>query len=68
MNSLFETTSSQSILDRLDKLTPETPAQWGKMDVSQMLKHCQAPLDIALENITLTSKTGWLQKQIMKLF
>jgi|SRR5215831_5916985 len=48
MNSLFETSASTEILDRLEKLQPETKPLWGKMNVSQMLAHCTVPLEAAL--------------------
>ncbi len=48
MKSLFETESWKEIKDRLNKLTSESPRKWGKMDVSQMLYHCQLPLNISL--------------------
>jgi len=47
MHSLFNRTDAQSILDRLDRLTPDTPGLWGKMTVSQMLAHCSKAMEIA---------------------
>ena len=48
MKSLFETESLKEIKDRFNTLTPESQRKWGKMDVSQMLHHCQLPLNISL--------------------
>jgi hypothetical protein len=48
MKNLFETNAYNEILQRLDKLTPASQRQWGKMDVSQMMAHCSEPLYIAL--------------------
>jgi hypothetical protein len=39
--------SKQEIIDRINKLTSQTQAQWGKMNVSQMLAHVQMPIRIA---------------------
>ena len=47
MDNLFERQTAQKFIDRLNRLTPETAAKWGKMNVAQMLRHCQAPLQIA---------------------
>ena len=47
MKSLFSAQDNQEIIDRINKLTPETPAVWGKMNVGQMLCHCQQPLRVA---------------------
>lgn len=47
MESLFERQTAQKFIDRINSLTPASEALWGKMNVSQMVKHCQAPLNIA---------------------
>jgi hypothetical protein len=38
------------VLKRIDKLSPNSQPQWGKMDVAQMLAHCSAFQDIAMGN------------------
>ncbi|RPI19588.1 MAG: DUF1569 domain-containing protein [Ignavibacteriae bacterium] len=48
MSSLFKIEDNKTVLKRIGKLTPETPAQWGKMNVSQMLAHCCVPFESAL--------------------
>lgn len=50
MNSLFEADAYDEIKARIDKLTPETSNEWGKMDAAQMLHHCQFPLKTALKS------------------
>jgi len=45
---LFLPSTVQEIVSRIEKLTPVTQPLWGKMSVSQMLAHCQAPLEVAL--------------------
>jgi hypothetical protein len=47
MKSIFDPADHQTIIDRINKLTPETQPQWGKMNVSQMLYHCARPLQAA---------------------
>src|SRR5580692_6607051 len=47
MRNLFEKEAADEVCGRLDKLQPETPRQWGKMDVAQMMAHCSAALDMA---------------------
>ncbi|SFU31532.1 Protein of unknown function [Pustulibacterium marinum] len=67
MKSIFENESYQEILDRLEKLTPESVAQWGKMNVSQMIVHCQKPLELALGKIQLKKPNflmGFMLKQM----
>lgn len=53
MKSLFTEPAYAEINSRLDTLSPQSQAQWGKMDVSQMLAHCREPLKVPLEKITL---------------
>jgi Protein of unknown function (DUF1569) len=48
MENIFQPTASAAILQRLEKLQPGTPPQWGKMNPAQMLAHCQVPLQVAL--------------------
>ena len=48
VKNLFEPSVKQELIDRINKLTPATQRQWGKMDVAQMLAHCQMPLGVAI--------------------
>ena len=47
IKNLFDSGVKQEIIDRINKLTPQSQAQWGKMNVAQMLAHCQMPLGVA---------------------
>lgn len=67
MKSIFEEESYNEILNRLNHITPDSKAKWGKMNVTQMLTHCQKPLELALENISLQKPNflmGFLMKQM----
>jgi hypothetical protein len=44
VKNLFEPSVKMDIVDRINTLTRETKALWGKMNVAQMLAHCQKPL------------------------
>lgn len=50
MKNLFDDSSRQEIIDRINKLTPESKPLWGKMNVSQMLHHNTLPMELALQN------------------
>ncbi|MBL7842557.1 MAG: DUF1569 domain-containing protein [Cyclobacteriaceae bacterium] len=68
MKNLFDRNDSQEILNRIEKLTPETQRLWGKMDVAQMLAHCSKLLRIArgLEKprrSVLGILLGWMVKE-----
>ena len=60
------------LIARISKLNNTTPAQWGKMNVSQMLAHCQAQLRVALgdEKLkqTLLGKIfgNWAKKKLLE--
>ena len=58
MKQLFETETTNEFVNRIHKLTPKTQAQWGKMNVSQMLAHAQVGLKTA--NGTLKPKSNKL--------
>lgn len=45
--NLFEEKTSAHFVARIQKLSPDTKAQWGKMNPAQMLLHCQKPFLIA---------------------
>jgi hypothetical protein len=53
MESIFDKSANQKIIARIDTLTPEHKAQWGKMQVDQMLAHCQQPLKVAAGELKL---------------
>jgi Protein of unknown function (DUF1569) len=47
MKNLFEKETIDEVISRIDKLQPVAPRQWGKMDVTQMMAHCSAAVDMA---------------------
>ena len=51
MKSIYSPETLKEILSRIDKLTPESKALWGKMNAAQMLAHCVEPLKIATGKI-----------------
>jgi len=53
MPSLYQSTDLAAFQQRLRSLRPDSKAQWGKMDVAQMLAHCQWPLMLATGERTL---------------
>lgn len=53
MASIYNSNDNQDLIERFNKLTPNSKALWGKMTVDQMLSHCIAPLDVALGNTEL---------------
>jgi len=66
MKSFFEDGVYDEISSRLNKLNKDTSATWGKMNVGQMLNHCQMPLNIILEKEDYGVKPNWLINLLFK--
>ncbi|MGY3792588.1 DUF1569 domain-containing protein [uncultured Aquimarina sp.] len=66
MKSLFDEPVKNEIEGRIQKLSTESSPNWGKMDISQMLFHCQFPLKIALKKKHPTVKPNLLAKIFFK--
>jgi hypothetical protein len=50
MKDLLNPADRGEIISRINRLTPEHKGLWGTMDVSQMLAHCQRPIELALKS------------------
>ena len=68
MKSLFDSENRQIILNRIESLTKTSQPNWGKMDVAQMLTHCQKPLEVATGMLQLNTQIGFGKKILFKLF
>lgn len=64
--NIFTKSISDSIIQRIEELTPETKAQWGVMSVDQMLAHCNVTYEMAYENIH--PEPNFILKLILKAF
>jgi len=53
MKSLFNTEENNLKKERINKLTPHSQPLWGKMNVSQMLAHMQAPMLVSFGELKL---------------
>lgn len=58
MKNIYNHIHTVEILNRIDKLSPDSQPQWGQMDVAQMLAHCSSFQDIAMGNSF--PPRGWL--------
>lgn len=66
MKNIFEGNTTQELIDRVNKLTPESERQWGKMNVDQMLAHCNVAYDMSFTD--QYPKPNFLVKQLLKMF
>jgi hypothetical protein len=48
MKNLFDTPVYNEAITRLNRLSPESQRQWGKMDVAQMLAHVSQSFKVPL--------------------
>lgn len=66
MKSIFNIDDVSEVITRINNLNNSTQAQWGKMNVSQMLAHCSVAYDMAYTN--KYPKPGAFKRFMLKLF
>ncbi len=66
MKNIFDKTTTDEVIKRINKLTPETKRKWGKMTVAQMLSHCNVTYEMVFEDIH--PKPNPVMKLVLKLF
>ncbi len=49
--NIFNRPVADEVIRRINTLTPASQPQWGKMNVAQMLAHCNVSYEMAYENI-----------------
>ena len=64
VKSLFDKAAYDEIMQRLNNLSVDSPRQWGKMTVAQMLTHCKEAYKVPLTSKKLKrhplSFIGWM--------
>lgn len=74
MKSIYDEAVTKELENRVRSLTPATQALWGKMDVAQMMAHCNVPYEMAQvgpstqEFKTATGIKRWVMKTFIKPF
>jgi len=68
MKNLFETETYSEVLERMEALSHHSQRQWGKMEVAQMLAHCQQAFKIPLSEKPIKRSIpglliGWVFKE-----
>ncbi len=64
--NLFNPTKKTEIIVRLNRLTPESKALWGKMSVGEMLCHCLDGNKMALGEIPPTDQSNFFTRNFVK--
>lgn len=49
MKNIFDKHTTEEVVNRINKLTPETKANWGVMRVDQMLAHCNITYELVYD-------------------
>ena len=67
--NLLQEDAKNEIIERINKLTPESRRQWGKMNVNQMLRHTNEGLQMAYGDIkSEANKANGLKRMLMRYF
>jgi len=66
MKDIFSEAISLEIIERIHKLSRETKPHWGKMNVAQMLAHCNVTYEMDFEE--LHKKPDGLMRWLLKTF
>lgn len=53
MKNLFDKEVYHEILQRINNLSPQSPRQWGKMEVAQMLAHSKEAFKVPLSDVKM---------------
>jgi hypothetical protein len=64
--NIFTKAISDDIIRRINNLTPDRAPSWGKMDVAQMLAHCNVTYELVYDN--KHPRPGFLMRFILKSF
>ncbi|WP_299101470.1 DUF1569 domain-containing protein [uncultured Winogradskyella sp.] len=66
MKNIFDKAVTDEVIERINKLSPETQPNWGKMSVDQMLAHCSVTYELDFED--KHPKPKGLMKWVLKTF
>lgn len=68
MKNIFDQKDTLELINRINKLTPASKPNWGKMTVAQMLAHCNVTYELVYDGNHKKSKglKRWLLKTFVK--
>ncbi|MEP6902678.1 MAG: DUF1569 domain-containing protein [Actinomycetota bacterium] len=64
--SLFDKTKCAEIISRINRLSPESKGNWGKMNVDEMLCHCADGLKMSTGELAVADKSNFMFRTIVK--
>lgn len=66
MENIFEKEVTNGVISRINELSSNTPALWGKMNVAQMLAHCNITYEMVYDS--RHPKPNAFKKFLLKAF
>ncbi len=67
--NLLQENVKKDLITRIENLSKDAPRHWGKMNVNQMLRHCNEGIKIAYGDIiSEANKTSGLMQMMMRYF
>ena len=50
MKNIFQKETTEGLISRIENLSPQSQRLWGKMNVSQMVAHCNVTYELVYDN------------------
>ena len=66
MATIWNDDARAALMQRFDKLTPESKPKWGKFTVSKMVKHCAEAARMAIGELAVQPKSGPFRLPVVK--
>lgn len=66
MKNILNATDREAVYKRLETLTEDAPAHWGRMNVNQMVCHLADQLRVAFSDIKTVDRSNWFTRVPMK--
>lgn len=64
--NIFDESKRAKIVSRINQLTPESKAMWGKMSVGEMLCHCTDGIKMSTGDLAVADKSNFLLRNVFK--
>lgn len=64
--NIFQKDTTEAIIQRINSLNADTPPEWGKMSVDQMLAHCSVAYEMVYED--KHPKPNFMMRFMLKMF
>lgn len=64
--TVLDTDTRRQLLARLRRLTPDTPARWGRMSAPRMVAHLGDQMRATLGDIQVAPRSRWMSLPLIK--